>query len=513
MSDLPKGWAETLLSDISSLKNGYAFKSKEYTESGLPILRMGNITKEFRVTWKKKKQPYIAASRKKEFESFLLRQGDLVMCLTDLSNTGQYLGTVGLIDTDTIALLNQRVAKVEESSHGPSTKFLYYRLRNHDFRSFITLDDSGSLQKNTSISYAANFKLALPPAAEQERIVKKLDTIFEQLNETKARLNRVPDLLKQFRQSYLERVFSGALSSKSNESITSELTKARLAKTKLIEAKELRKEKELEPLPPANQLEALPSGWQWIQLGDTFIVYVGSTPSRSNSAYWNGAINWVSSGEVAFSDITKSEEKITQSGLDNSSCKVHPPGTVMLGMIGEGKTRGQTAVLRIDASHNQNTAAIRLDHTSCLPEYIYWYLFYKYEETRRIGSGNNQQALNKERVRNLLIPLPPIDIQSDLVRKIKLKMELLAILEQTIRKQLRNLEKVEASVLKQAFDGHLVDQSPSDEPASVLLEKIQAEREAAKPKKKATKKKVTRKKSTTSITSSSSKSAIAAKKA
>ena len=75
----------------------------------------------------------------------------------------------------------------------------------------------------------------------------------------------------------------------------------------------------------------------------------------------------------------------------------------MLAMIGEGKTRGQAAVTHVEACHNQNTAAIRVSESEISSEYVYYYLLYRYEDNRRVGSGNNQKALNKERVSNLPI--------------------------------------------------------------------------------------------------------------
>lgn len=102
----------------------------------------------------------------------------------------------------------------------------------------------------------------------------------------------------------------------------------------------------------------------------------------------------MSSGEVAFNRIKATRESISAKGLDNSSTNLHPPGTVLLGMIGEGKTRGQVAILDIEACNNQNSAAIRVSETDVLPEYVYSFLEKEYEETRRRGSGGNQPALN-----------------------------------------------------------------------------------------------------------------------
>ncbi len=159
----------------------------------------------------------------------------------------------------------------------------------------------------------------------------------------------------------------------------------------------------------------LPDGWAWARLGDLFEINVGSTPSRANPALWNGDLPWVSSGEVAFGRISSTRERITREAAGNPATRIHPPGTVMLAMIGEGKTRGQAAILDVEAAHNQNCASIRVSQTDILPEYVYGYLEERYLETRRGGSGGQQPALNKKAIQHFPIPIAPLGTQRKLV--------------------------------------------------------------------------------------------------
>ena len=117
-----------------------------------------------------------------------------------------------------------------------------------------------------------------------------------------------------------------------------------------------------------------------------------ATPSRSEASYWNGDVSWVSSGEVQFCRIKATREKITVAGLANSSTRLNPSGSVLLGMIGEGKTRGQAAILDLEACNNQNCAAIWVSETPIRPEFVYYFLWSQYEETRRGSSGNNYRS-------------------------------------------------------------------------------------------------------------------------
>jgi type I restriction enzyme S subunit len=149
-------------------------------------------------------------------------------------------------------------------------------------------------------------------------------------------------------------------------------------------------------------------------------------------------------------------------------------------MIGEGKTRGQAAILDVAAAHNQNSAAIRLDETACIPEWLFFVLMARYEETRQVGSGAQQPALNRARVEALRVPLPPLNGQRQLVANIERQLSIVNAMAVAVEKAVRRSAALRRSILEQAFSGKLVPQDPSDEPATVLLERIAAER-AARP--------------------------------
>ena len=139
--------------------------------------------------------------------------------------------------------------------------------------------------------------------------------------------------------------------------------------------------------------------------------------------------------------------------MNNSSTNVHPIGTIMLAMIGEGKTRGQAAILNIPAAHNQNTAAILVSKTPCEPRYVYYFLQMNYDNTRRVGSGNNQKALNKERVRALRMPFTSFAEQKVIVNEIETRFSICDNIENTITSALAQALAMRQSILKQAFEG------------------------------------------------------------
>ena len=154
----------------------------------------------------------------------------------------------------------------------------------------------------------------------------------------------------------------------------------------------------------------------------------------------------------------------------------NPCGSVLIGMIGEGKTRGQVAILDINACNNQNCAAIWVSQTQMPPEFIYYWLWSQYEVTRRRSSGNNQPALNKARFEEIPLPLPSLPEQEQIVSEVDRRLSFVIQAESQITADLKRSTRLRQSILKQAFEGKLVPQDPKDEPATKLLERIKAEK-------------------------------------
>ena len=380
-----------------------------------------------------------------------------------------------------------------------SSIYLYYFI-NHRL-SEITKDNRGSTIRYIRIGDLTNYSVAFPSSSEQHNIVAKIEELFSELDKGIENLNTARAQLKVYRQALLKHAFEGKLTAQWREQNKDKLESASALQQRIQTERAARYQQQLADwqaagqtgskpkvpklLPPLTnkelaELPVLPKSWCWVKFGEVFDIYVGSTPSRKREDFWNGNIAWISSGEVAFCRIKDTKEKITKDGYTSASTEIHPVGTILLAMIGEGKTRGQPAILDIEACHNQNTAAIRVLGTGFPSEYLYQYLTYQYEITRKIGSGNNQKALNKERVSDMTIPLCNTSEMLEIVNLIDEKLSITNQLEQTITTALQQSEALRQSILKKAFSGALVPQEANDEPASVLLARIKAEI-AAKP--------------------------------
>ncbi len=145
--------------------------------------------------------------------------------------------------------------------------------------------------------------------------------------------------------------------------------------------------------------------WVCDSLGNIFETTSGGTPNRTETAYWNGNIHWITTSLVDFCVITSAEEFITPQGLKNSSAKVLPKGTVLMAMYGQGKTRGQVALLRIDAATNQACAAI-LPRKGVDPYFVFAYLAGKYEQIREMSNRGGQENLSQGLVREIQFSFP-----------------------------------------------------------------------------------------------------------
>ncbi len=159
----------------------------------------------------------------------------------------------------------------------------------------------------------------------------------------------------------------------------------------------------------------LPEGWHRSTLGDIARITSGGTPDRSEPSYWGGTVPWVTTGEIQFNTITDTAEKITEAGLKNSSAKLFPPGTLLMAMYGQGKTRGQVAKLAIEASTNQNSAAILLNEGHD-PDFYFQFLWWKYDEIRDFGHSGGVSHLNAGLLKLIGVPVAPIDEQRKVAR-------------------------------------------------------------------------------------------------
>ncbi len=153
------------------------------------------------------------------------------------------------------------------------------------------------------------------------------------------------------------------------------------------------------------------------RIGEVATVRNGTTPSRKNPDFWNGNVPWLPTGKVNERYIVAADECITELALRKCSLRLIPAGSTLVAMIGEGTTRGKAALLRIDATTNQNFAAVSPGE-GIVPEFLFYQLESCYEPLRHWSHGTNQHALNTKLVSDFPIWVPHINEQKEIVAEI-----------------------------------------------------------------------------------------------
>ncbi|MDR1708058.1 MAG: restriction endonuclease subunit S [Prevotella sp.] len=190
------------------------------------------------------------------------------------------------------------------------------------------------------------------------------------------------------------------------------------------------------------------------KLGVKAVTTSGSTPPRGQTDYWQPEeIPWIKTGEIAFAQITKSEEYISNKALKECSLKLLPEKTVLIAMYGQGKTRGQSAILEIPATINQACFAI-LPNETWEPEFLQLWLMYSYQELRNMSEnrGGNQANLNGDLLNSFEVPAPSLEVQRKVVKKINTALAELEIMKVNWLATTEEITKLPTKILAEVFN-------------------------------------------------------------
>lgn len=164
------------------------------------------------------------------------------------------------------------------------------------------------------------------------------------------------------------------------------------------------------------ELGEIPEDWEVKKLGEFTRIQAGGTPSTLFEEYWNGNIRWMNSGELNMKRVYEVEGRITELGLANSSTHLFPKNCVLIGLAGQGKTRGTAAINYVELCTNQSIAAIfpSFSHNS---EFLYQNIDNRYNELRELSDGGGGRGgLNLKIIGNLEIALPPKKEQNSIAK-------------------------------------------------------------------------------------------------
>lgn len=285
---------------------------------------------------------------------------------------------------------------------------------------------------------------------------------------------------QQLKNSILQEAIEGRLvpQDPNDEPASVLLDKIRKEKAKLVKEKKIKKSalKE-EPLSDEDKLYSIPSSWEWCKLGWIGDWGAGATPAKGTPEFYtNGTIPWLRTGELNNGVVYDSEIKVTPYALQKCSLRECQIGDVLIAMY--GATIGKVAIAGIKLTTNQACCA-------CTPyrvynKYLLYYLMASKQRFIDLGEGGAQPNISREKIVAFPFPLPPLAEQKRIVAKIEEllpKVEEYGKAQEALDKLNEELpEKLKKSVLQEAITGRLVPQDPNDEPASVLLDKIRAEK-------------------------------------
>lgn len=359
------GWTHLPLVELASYHNGKAFKPEDWSPSGTRIIRIEQLNNP---------NGHYDRYEGSFPEANAIDDGDLIFSWSATLKVAIWRHGKGV--------LNQHLFKVVPKP-GFDKRFTFYTL---DFNmEALSGGSHGSTMKHIKRGELETFKVPVPPLETQQRIAEILSTVDEAIEQTEALIAKT----QQIKAGLMHDLFTRGVTADG----------------------QLRPPREEAPhLYKESPLGWIPLEWKIATISEIADVFNGTTPSREIESYWGGSIPWVASGEVNKYRIEVPTECVTESALNHTSLRIAPAGSVVVALVGQGKTRGMSARLQIDATINQNLAAIVPD-TNCSSMFLHLALHRSYLALRTAGRGSNRDALNCDLVRNFMIRLPPVPEQ------------------------------------------------------------------------------------------------------
>lgn len=400
-------------------------------------------------------------------ESFNKRRLGIDDIVLEISggSTNKPVGRVMIIDekminSSPLPLICSNFYKKISLSNYVISKFVYYYLTNFWFSGNIQqIQTQTTGIKNLDFNKYVLIPIPLSPLNEQKRIVEKLDLLLPKVKSAKERLERIPQLLKKFRQSVLAAACSGKLTEEWRENNYNSQTSNEQKQENIQSDTEL-------PF----EIDELPVGWEISKLEELCDLKTGGTPSRKNKNYFDGKIPWLKSGELNDGYIYFTEENISEEGLLNSNAKILPKDTLLIALY--GATIGKLGITKIELSTNQAICAFLNISKKINKSFLFYFLLWKREDFQKKAYGAAQPNISVGLLKSTLIFLPPLPEQEEIVRRVEKLFAIADKVEEQYKKAMERVEKLEQSILAKAFRGELAEPDPNDEPAEILLEKI-----------------------------------------
>jgi len=369
---IPNDWTTNLLGELCKFENGDRGKNypsrQTSVQDGVPFINAGHVS-EGRIDLSE--MDYISRENFERLGGGKVMPGDILFCLRGS------LGKYGVVEEDfgagaiasSLVIVRPKYARVVR-------EYLTHYFGSVYCTQMIEKWAGGAAQPNLGARDLSRFIIALPPTTAEQR------AIAEALSDVDALLEALERLIAKKRA-----IKQGAMQA---------LLTGRVRLPGFARKRGYKR----------TDVGIIPSDWDVKRIRDLTSSTAGGTPSTKVSTYWDGTIKWMSSGELHLERVYDVEGRITETGLKNSSAKLIPPKCVLVGLAGQGKTRGTVAMNMVQLCTNQSIAAILPSHCF-VPEYLYFNLASRYEELRNLSTGTGGRGgLNLTILNSLMIPFP-----------------------------------------------------------------------------------------------------------
>lgn len=475
-SSLPEGWIVAKLEDLAE-DISYGFTASSTAEAlGPRMLRITDI-QEGQVTWNK--VPYCEIDKGKK-KKYLLKEGDLVF-----ARTGATVGKSFLVKGDVPEAVFASYLIRVRCLQSDTPNFLVHYFQSSGYWNQITEFSAGIGQPNVNGSKLKTLNVPLPPLAEQKRITQKLDELLAQVETLKARIDAMPALLARLRQSTLSAAVSGLLSQDWRASNPG----ARFDVEQIPNTAKTRRGVPDDVAMP-NTIKSLtaPSGWSWASAAELLKKGIfldlkdgnhGANHPKSSELAGEGipfitAANVTASGKIDY----EGAPKISGEPLKKLRVGFSKPGDVILTHKG---TVGRVAVNVMHCVLTPQTTYYRLNGEYLSNAYLWIFLRSNRFtiQTDDVKSQTTRDFVPITAQYELFHLIPPRTEQLEIVRRVDQIFAFADQLESNVAIAKQRVDSLTQSILAKAFRGELVPQDPNDEPASVLLERIRAQRASA----------------------------------
>jgi len=480
--ELPEGWAWATVGDlVVDAQPGFA-SGKKGIEGGIRHLRMYNIGPDCRLDLSQVITVPTDLAKKRH----LLKLGDVLFCHT---NSQKLVGKIALFDVkDGPYAYSNHLTRLRVSRDGSPPQWLWYYLaalwRDRYFETRCKQwVNQATVERETLLSTP----IPVPPLTEQRRIVEKIEALFEQNRSARQALDRIPPLLKKFRQSVLAAAFRGNLTrdwreqNPDVESASALLERIHTERRRKWEedlranSKDPRKVKYEEPKPvDTSDLPSLPEGWTYTSVREVSrTIQYGYTQSGTSEPIGpkflritdiqNGRVDW---------------EKVPHCEISEGEKAKYALGGGDIVFARSGATTGKSYLIRECPPSVFASYLIRVQpFPQVLPEYLYAFFQTATYWNQITTRGNAQPNANAQVLGSVVSPLAPVLEQEKIVASIADLFAQADAIEAEVDAARRRAEKLEQSILARAFRGELVSQDPNDKPAAILLQRIKEERE------------------------------------